>query len=233
MELVSWKKYSKKKGDIRDGIIGAMNKMIDGEMKGTTAQLIQKKIAALDKEQIEVLKWLIPKIVDLSLDSILFMFEGHSELQVVFRGVDLKVDLDQYCIQKLDFNNLKYKEFREDYIKLSEFNVYKIYELEKRAFIESSFSEVAFIEYQKQIEVFLTINKESFHDFESIDHYIAKIGEEKIVVIYKEKRNVYYPENGYRYLRGKFIKKEKNIYLYLLSSHNSILSIKIEKYKLS
>ncbi|CVI70928.1 hypothetical protein NDGK_02036 [Clostridiales bacterium CHKCI001] len=53
---MSWKKYSKKKGDIRDGTIGFMNKMIDGEMKGTTAQLIQKKIAALDKEQIEVLK---------------------------------------------------------------------------------------------------------------------------------------------------------------------------------
>ncbi|CVI70434.1 hypothetical protein NDGK_01869 [Clostridiales bacterium CHKCI001] len=76
--------------EVRDGTIDSMNKMIDGTMKGTTAKLIRKKISILDKEQIEVLKWLIPEIVDFSLDSMLFMFEGHPDLQLVFQGVDLK-----------------------------------------------------------------------------------------------------------------------------------------------
>lgn len=76
--------------EVRDWTIGSMNKMIDGTMKGTTAELIKKNISILDKEQIEVLKWLIPEIVDFSLDSMLFMFEGHPDLQLVFRGVDLK-----------------------------------------------------------------------------------------------------------------------------------------------
>ena len=76
--------------EVRDGTIDSMNKMIDGTMKGTIAKLIRKKISILDKEQIEVLKWLIPEIVDFSLDSMLFMFEGHPDLQLVFQGVDLK-----------------------------------------------------------------------------------------------------------------------------------------------
>lgn len=76
--------------EVRDWTIGSMNKMIDGTMKGTTAELIKKNISILDKEQIEVLKWLIPEIVDFSLDSMLFMFEGHPDLQLVFQGVDLK-----------------------------------------------------------------------------------------------------------------------------------------------
>ena len=75
---------------VRDGTIDSMNKMIDGTMKGTTAKLIRKKIAILNNEQIEILKWLIPEIVDFSLDSMLFMFEGHPDLQLVFQGVDLK-----------------------------------------------------------------------------------------------------------------------------------------------
>ena len=76
--------------EVRDGTIDSMNKMIDGTMKGTIDKLIRKKISILDKEQIEVLKWLIPEIVDFSLDSMLFMFEGHPDLQLVFQGVDLK-----------------------------------------------------------------------------------------------------------------------------------------------
>lgn len=76
--------------EVRDGTIDSMNKMIDGTMKGTIAKLIRKKISILDKEQIEILKWLIPEIVDFSLDSMLFMFEGHPDLQLVFQGVDLK-----------------------------------------------------------------------------------------------------------------------------------------------
>ena len=76
--------------EVRDNVIDAMNERIDGERKGITAQLIQKKIAILNNEQIEILKWLIPEIVDFSLDSMLFMFEGHPDLQLVFQGVDLK-----------------------------------------------------------------------------------------------------------------------------------------------
>ena len=76
--------------EVRDGTIDSMNKMIDGTMKGTTVKLIRKKIAILNNEQIEILKWLIPEIVDFSLDSMLFMFEGHPDLQLVFQGVDLK-----------------------------------------------------------------------------------------------------------------------------------------------
>ena len=76
--------------EVRDNVINAMNERIDGERKGITAQLIKKKIAILNNEQIEILKWLIPEIVDFSLDSMLFMFEGHPDLQLVFQGVDLK-----------------------------------------------------------------------------------------------------------------------------------------------
>ncbi|HIR89344.1 MAG TPA: hypothetical protein IAC96_10365, partial [Candidatus Fimimorpha faecalis] len=106
------------------------------------------------------------------------------------------------------------------------------YELEKKAFIKNSFSEVDFIKYKGKIEVLQKISQEDFHDFEAIDNYILKIGEEKAVLIHQENKKAYYPEKNYSYLRGKFLKIGKEIYFYLLSSHNAKLSIKIEKYRI-
>ena len=76
--------------EVRDNVINSMNESIDGKRKGIAAQLIKKKIAILNEEQIEVLKELILEIVDCSLDSMLFMIEGDPELQLIFQGVDLK-----------------------------------------------------------------------------------------------------------------------------------------------
>ena len=144
----------------------------------------------------------------------------------------IKLDLNNYSIKKLNIDNSECRKFREDYIKLSRFHVYKIYELEKKAFIKNSFSEVDFIKYKGKIEVLQKISQEDFHDFEAIDNYILKIGEEKAVLIHQENKKAYYPEKNYSYLRGKFLKIGKEIYFYLLSSHNAKLSIKIEKYRI-
>ncbi len=144
----------------------------------------------------------------------------------------IKLDLNNYSIKKLNLDNSECRKFREDYIKLSRFHVYKIYELEKKAFIKNSFSEVDFIKYKGKIEVLQKISQEDFHDFEAIDNYILKIGEEKAVLIHQENKKAYYPEKNYSYLRGKFLKIGKEIYFYLLSSHNAKLSIKIEKYRI-
>lgn len=144
----------------------------------------------------------------------------------------VKLDLNNYNIQKLDLGNLEYRKFREEYNQLSRFNVYKIYELEKTAFIKNSFPEVDFIKYKEKIEVLQKISQEDFHDFEAINNYILKISEEKAVVLFKENKKIYYPEKNYSYLRGKFLKTGNYIYFYLLSSHNSKLSIKIEKYRI-
>ena len=105
--------------EVRDNVINSMNESIDGKRKGIAAQLIKKKIAILNEEQIEVLKELILEIVDCSLDSILFMIEGDPELQLIFQGVDLKEVSDGLSgelytedgwIQKFS----EYKEFTSD-----------------------------------------------------------------------------------------------------------------------
>ena len=105
--------------EVRDNVINSMNESIDGKRKGIAAQLIKKKIAILNEEQIEVLKELILEIVDCSLDSMLFMIEGDPELQLIFQGVDLKEVSDGLSgelytedgwIQKFS----EYKEFASD-----------------------------------------------------------------------------------------------------------------------
>ncbi|MBU3218407.1 hypothetical protein LL033_23505 [Clostridium estertheticum] len=68
--------------EVRDVTIASWDMMLNGKMKGITAQQFSDKISAFNDEQLEVLKWLIPKITDLSLHSLLVMIEQNDEIKV-------------------------------------------------------------------------------------------------------------------------------------------------------
>lgn len=70
---------------VRDETISNWDSIVNGKMKGITAQKVKERIANLNEEQLETLKWIIPKIVDQGLHNLLVMFEECEEL---FLGVN-------------------------------------------------------------------------------------------------------------------------------------------------
>ena len=76
--------------EVRDNTINSLDKMLNGSMKGVTAEKVQEKILALTNEQIDVIRWLIPQIVDINLYNMLFMIEEHDDLELLFEKENLK-----------------------------------------------------------------------------------------------------------------------------------------------
>ena len=80
--------------EVRDETISSLDMMISGKMQGVTAKAIREKLVSFDKEQLEVLEWLLPKVVDLNLHNMLFMLEEHDNITVVVDNEDIKSTSD-------------------------------------------------------------------------------------------------------------------------------------------
>lgn len=80
--------------EVRDETISSLDMMIDDKMKGSTAQQIREKISTFNEEQLMTIKWLIPKITDLSLHNLLMMVEQNDDIKVMVGDNDIKEDSD-------------------------------------------------------------------------------------------------------------------------------------------
>jgi hypothetical protein len=67
---------------VRDRTISNWDKILDGKMKGFSAQQVREKIEGFSEEQKEILKWMIPKIVDVGLHNFLAMVEECKNINV-------------------------------------------------------------------------------------------------------------------------------------------------------
>ncbi len=65
--------------EVRDRSIDHFERMVDGRMKGLTAQEIREKISSFSESERDVLLWLIPKVVDECMFNMLEMFEENEE----------------------------------------------------------------------------------------------------------------------------------------------------------
>lgn len=80
--------------EVRDETISSLDMMIDGKMKGITAQQVREKISTFNEEQLMTIKWLIPKIIDLNLHNLLMMIEQNDDIKVMVGDNDIKEDSD-------------------------------------------------------------------------------------------------------------------------------------------
>ena len=80
---------------VRDKTITSWDIIINGKMKGITAQQVREKISGFSEEQIEVLKWLIPKITDSCLHNLLTTIEQNDELKVTIYDGQTNTDIKQ------------------------------------------------------------------------------------------------------------------------------------------
>lgn len=80
--------------NVRDVTIQDWDSLIDKKSKGITAKAVEEKLALFSEEQIEVIKWLMPKIVDTTMHNILCMFESSKKY-------DLKVNIEDGVVERL------------------------------------------------------------------------------------------------------------------------------------
>ncbi|MFZ5968226.1 MAG: epimerase [Bacillota bacterium] len=81
--------------EVRDETITSWDMIINGKMKGLTAQQVREKISGFSEEQIEVLKWLIPKVTDSCLYNLLTVIEQNDELKVTISDGQTDTDIKQ------------------------------------------------------------------------------------------------------------------------------------------
>lgn len=80
--------------EVRDETISSVDMMIEGKMNGITAKQMKEKISCLNDVQLEVVMWLIPKIVDLGLYNLLSMIEQNNDVKILINGIDIKESSD-------------------------------------------------------------------------------------------------------------------------------------------
>jgi hypothetical protein len=73
---------------IRDEAIHEWDMIVDGRMGGTSAPRIRERLGSFAPAQLELLKWVIPQIVDTTLHHLLWTLEENEWLDIAVRTDD-------------------------------------------------------------------------------------------------------------------------------------------------
>jgi len=81
--------------EVRDRTITNWDMILNGKMKGITAQKVREELSGFSDDNLEVLRWLIPKITDTSLHNLLGMVEQNNEIKIEIYDGEIKKDITQ------------------------------------------------------------------------------------------------------------------------------------------
>lgn len=70
---------------VRDEVIDDWDMIINGRMRGESAQHVRAKLSAFGPHQVDVLRWLIPQIVDTTLHDLLWWLEQEKSVDVAVK----------------------------------------------------------------------------------------------------------------------------------------------------
>lgn len=79
--------------DVRDETITSWDMILNGKMKGITADQVRDKVSGFSDGQIRVLSWLIPKITDTCLHNLLVMIEQNTRVKVLVNDGHTNIDI--------------------------------------------------------------------------------------------------------------------------------------------
>ena len=81
----------------RDMTINNMKKRIYGTMRGNITEEIQEKLKGFTEEQKQTLEYIISQTVDNTLHNLLWMVEENDEIELNYKGENLKEISDGLC----------------------------------------------------------------------------------------------------------------------------------------
>lgn len=80
--------------EVRDNTLEMFEKILDGRMKGVTAQNVRDKISVFDEQDKSILLWLLSKTVDRCMHNMLFMLEEYKEIEMLYAGENIVAESD-------------------------------------------------------------------------------------------------------------------------------------------
>lgn len=83
--------------EVRDITIDEINIIIDNNLNGEYLEKFHNVISNLSSEERNLIKNLVPRIVDTTLHYMLFMIEQHQEISLNFENEELKDISDGLC----------------------------------------------------------------------------------------------------------------------------------------
>jgi len=79
---------------VRDVTIQDWDSLVDRKSKGVTAKAVNEKLASFTQEELQIIKWIIPKIVDTTMHNFLCMIESSKKF-------DIKVNTENGVVERL------------------------------------------------------------------------------------------------------------------------------------
>lgn len=73
---------------VRDKAISDWDKIVGGEMKGASAERVRHVLTQCSPKEIEVLRWLVPQVVDTTLHHLLWALEQDDHVKVAVETDD-------------------------------------------------------------------------------------------------------------------------------------------------
>lgn len=83
--------------DVRDRTIRNIDSIVTGKMKDIDSQNLYKEICLLNDRAKEIINFLIPEIIDYSLNNLLEMFEQNEDLELKLNGKNLVQESDGFA----------------------------------------------------------------------------------------------------------------------------------------
>ncbi len=68
---------------VRDAAIFDWDQQMRGEAKGRTAKILAEKLVGVSDQELELIRWLIPHVVDWTLDHMLWWLEREDSVDVL------------------------------------------------------------------------------------------------------------------------------------------------------
>lgn len=161
-----------------------------------------------------------------------FEWDENQVFLLDYKGNLFRLDLAKFQLQ-VAHDEKKAISIQKIRTNINTFSIQKIFLSEKKVIVKKTSNVLELLDYTNNMKLIAEFPKSHYYDFEMCGNFLAAISENKVVIlnISNMKYQLYFSEEGYRFLRGKFMLEINNIFFVLLSGNKSdIYETTIKKY---
>lgn len=161
-------------------------------------------------------------------------FEWH-ENQVIlldYKGNLFSLDLIKFQLQIIHNDKMNFS-IQKTLAIINKFSIQKVFLSEEKVIVQKSSTVLELLDYANDMKSIVEFPKAHYYDFEMCDNFLAAISEKQVFIysITSMKYTLCSSEDGYRFLRGKFVLDKNNIFFIIISGNKkNIYETIIKKY---
>lgn len=150
-----------------------------------------------------------------------------------YKGNLFHLDLIKFQLQVVNNENKMELSIQKMAAQIGKFYIQKVFLSEKKVIIQKESNVLELLDYINEMNPIIEFPKVHYYDFEMCDNFLAAISEKQVFIVnvISRKYQYYFSEEGYRFLRGKFMLEKNKIFFILLSGNKrDIYETTIKKY---